>query len=693
MDSNNIIFLGFADNKVPEFKEVKSKDWILYGEDNKFPDHLLYLYNKSSNHNAICNGKVTYIFGNGYKTGDVVVNAAGETFNKMYKKAIADAVLFGGFRIEVLWLMGGGVQLRHIPFQYLRRAKEDNGFWYSKKWGRYNSESPVFIPDFDTNNKTGVQIFSYNEYRPGVDIYPLPNYFGALNDIETDVEISKYNLSVIKNGMFSSKMIVFNNGEPTKEIKQKIEADFKKKFTGAENGGNFMLVFNSDPAKAPTVQDLSTTDLDKLFDQLNKTTQAEIFSGHQITSPMLFGIMEPGKLGGRNELQDAYEIFKNTYINDKQQELNEAAAVLLLLVGGVASELEEVNPINIINFSDATLAQNMTQEEIRKYIGLPPMEKPITGDSEKLITSINSLSPLVANKVLESMSADEIRMLVGLQPNTPQPAADANGNVIAPAAPVNDNIKNLTGRQYQQMIRIIRQYSQSKITREQATVLLKSSLAMNDEEINVMLGTDESFSAEPTEDEAAEMFAQFGESKKDYIVVKSFSFDGNVNHEAFADLSQIDSNILDQIKKDKRANAETIAKAIDSNPSYVAKRMKALEKDGVLKQTVKTVGIDKIIETAINPEVIDYKPKPETVDVFVRYTYEKRPEAKGAEIIETTRPFCRRLIQLDRVYTRQDIETLSGRLGYSVFDRAGGFWGDHPYCRHEWRRLLVIKKK
>ena len=37
---DNIVFLGFADNKMPEFKEVKSKDWILNGEDNKFPQHL-----------------------------------------------------------------------------------------------------------------------------------------------------------------------------------------------------------------------------------------------------------------------------------------------------------------------------------------------------------------------------------------------------------------------------------------------------------------------------------------------------------------------------------------------------------------------------------------------------------------------------------------------------------------------------
>lgn len=685
MDSNNILFLGFADNKIPEFKEVKSKDWIMFGEDNKFPEQLLYLYNKSSNHNAIVNGKCIYVFGKGFQTGDKIVNQNGETFNDVIKKSCSDIELFGGCYVEVIWKIGGAAELRHIPFQTLRMAKENNGYWYCKNWAKYTTEKPVFIPDFNTDDKNGVQIFSYKEYRPGTDIYPLPGYFGALNDIETDVEISKYNLSIIKNGMFSSKMIVFNNGEPTSEIKRKIEADFKKKFTGAENGGNFMLVFNEDPAKAPVVNDLSTTDLDKLFDQLNKTTQAEIFSGHLVTSPMLFGIMEPGKLGGRNELQDAYEIFNNTYIGNKQKSLNSIAKILMPVVNISLSEIVPVNPTNKIIFSAETIAQNITQDEIREVLGYSPIEKPITIGAEQILKAINSLSPLVANKVLESMKPEEIRALIGLQNPSGSTSVSDNTETLS----TNENIKNLTGRQYQQMLRIVRQYSQGKINREQAAMLLKTSLAMSDEEINVMLGTDENFEA--TEDEAAEMFSQYGEPKKEYTVVKSFSF--NSDSFLFADLSQIDSNIIDQIKKDKRADAATIAKAIDSNQEYINKRIAELVKSGVLKQSSKTIGIDKIIETVVVSDKIDYRPKPETVDVFVKYTYEKRPEAKGGEIIDTTRPFCRRLIELDRVYTRNEIETISQRLGYSVFDRAGGFWGKKGHCRHEWRKLIVIKKK
>lgn len=46
-------------------------------------------------------------------------------------------------------------------------------------------------------------------------------------------------------------------------------------------------------------------------------------------------------------------------------------------------------------------------------------------------------------------------------------------------------------------------------------------------------------------DEVAMMFGEVGESKKDYTVVKSMRFEGDMTGEymAFADLTQVDSNI------------------------------------------------------------------------------------------------------------------------------------------------------
>jgi hypothetical protein len=77
----------------------------------------------------------------------------------------------------------------------------------------------------------------------------------------------------------------------------------KTNFQDLKNAGKFMLAFNDSKENEPSIVDLSGTELDKHFDLLNKTVQQEIFSGHKVTSPMLFGVKTEGQLGGRAELQ------------------------------------------------------------------------------------------------------------------------------------------------------------------------------------------------------------------------------------------------------------------------------------------------------------------------------------------------------------------------------------------------------
>lgn len=187
------------------------------------------------------------------------------------------------------------------------------------------------------------------------------------------------------------------------------------------------------------------------------------------------------------------------------------------------------------------------------------------------------------------------------------------------------------------------------------------------------------------------MFAAFGEAKESFAFVSSRPYSFESHYDEFADIKQTDSDILNLIGKDKRITAKIIGETLKLDPDYVAARIKHLESIDVLIPSSQTIGQDAIIERTINPEQIDTRAKPETADIYIKYSYEPRP---GLEpIIETTRPFCRRLLQLNRLYTRAEIESISQRVGYSVFDREGGFWGDKPHCRHIWQRHVVIKKR
>ena len=82
------------------------------------------------------------------------------------------------------------------------------------------------------------------------------------------------------------------------------------------------------------------------------------------------------------------------------------------------------------------------------------------------------------------------------------------------------------------------------------------------------------------------------------------------------------------------------------------------------------------------------------------WTYDKAPGISGSEIIPTSRDFCKRLVRLNRVYTRQDIDQITTIVGYDVWKRRGGWMtvknsspAVHvPYCRHIWQPQLMRRK-
>jgi hypothetical protein len=87
------------------------------------------------------------------------------------------------------------------------------------------------------------------------------------------------------------------------------------------------------------------------------------------------------------------------------------------------------------------------------------------------------------------------------------------------------------------------------------------------------------------------------------------------------------------------------------------------------------------------------EPKKITVDVSdirVLYSYEWKeeiPESERDTPGHESRPFCKKMVELNGLYTRMDIESISERLGYSVWNRCGG-----EGCRHRWVPNTVRKK-
>ncbi len=651
MMQNRVSFIKFADVKVPVMKELPNKGWVMFGEDNKFPNMLLNMFNKSSKHNGIVLGKVNYIVGKGF---DNVTQAnAYENSNEILKKLSTDIEVFGGCYIEVQYNELGKIgAYYHVPYHKVRSNK-DNTQFFVKDWESYkkNDEPKVFLaynPNQDVKMlRNQTQILYYKEYRPGVETYSYPGYMGALNAIQTDIEISKYHLSTITNGMFASKMISFFEGIPSEEEKREIEKGFKSKFTGSENAGNIVLNFGKDPAKRPQLDDLSSTELDKHFDILAKSIQQELFAGHQIVSPMLFGVRVEGQLGGRSEIREAYEIFKATYANDKQQALE----LLFKEITGVNAKIIPVEPIGF-EFSESTLLQIAPKKWLLEKIGIDPNQYP------------------------ESLPSEAV-------------PSQASAEVKA----VNENLKNLTGRQWQSLTRIIRKFEKGEISQDQAKLLLKSSLGLSDDEINVMLSIDNEpmeFSAQEKDELLLAEFASCGVAKSDYVILKTLP--AMFTSQEFNEVNQLEANVLDLLRKDKRITPEVIAETLDIEVESAKAIIERLINEGRIKAKVVRVGIDEVIERTLTEPLAKQTDKtPETLNFKIFYSYEGPQDDRN-------RAFCARLLELDKLWSRAEIETMSRRMGYSVWDRRGGWWtkpsGDHsPSCRHKWVKNIVMRKK
>jgi DNA-binding Lrp family transcriptional regulator len=204
------------------------------------------------------------------------------------------------------------------------------------------------------------------------------------------------------------------------------------------------------------------------------------------------------------------------------------------------------------------------------------------------------------------------------------------------------------------------------------------------------------------DDEVLAVFAEFGRDKAGYIPIKKkkvklatqageddFLTDGFL---AF-DFSQTEAKIVEIIRKDARATAQVISEALDLPVKEVNKTLSSLEERGLLTSKTETVGEDEQTVRTLTKEgkgaLSDRKEVKNKLRIM--YSYDGPKDDRN-------RPFCARLMELNRYYTRAEIETISERVGYSVWERRGGFYHNPetdkttPYCRHSWSQEVVVEK-
>lgn len=402
--SDNIHILQLAAYEPPVIQEAKREEWVEFGQDNDYYQFLIDCYTNSTTNNAIINNVSRLIYGKGLSATDASKKPSdyAQMMSLFSKECVrhlcTDLKMLGQCAMQVIYTKDRKkiAKVHHLPVQLLRAEKcneegKIEAYYYSDDWSDVKKYKPKRIPAFNCSNEA-LECYVIKPYSVGLKYYALPDYVGATPYCTLEESISEYLINEVSNGFSGRAVINFNNGQPSQEEKQLIKARVLSQLTGT-HGEKVIISFNNNSESATTVDQMPVNDAPDLYDTLAEQCLRKIMLGHQVTSPLLFGIAsQNGFSSNADELKNSYILFQNMVINPMRQLLTDAFN-------------------EILAFNEVSL--NLHFEELQPLTADGDLTK--TDEAEQTMNALNSLSPLVANKVLENMTTDEIRSLVGLK--------------------------------------------------------------------------------------------------------------------------------------------------------------------------------------------------------------------------------------------------------------------------------------
>jgi len=201
------------------------------------------------------------------------------------------------------------------------------------------------------------------------------------------------------------------------------------------------------------------------------------------------------------------------------------------------------------------------------------------------------------------------------------------------------------------------------------------------------------------EDSMIQTFSEFGVSADDYSFVKT-KFVHRRRPIKFEDVISIEitkdeGRVLSAIKNSPQIGLNEIAEATKLDTVTVNNIINQLMEDGLLD--IQDADNSWKVTPAGNKAIKQNN----VLKIKSMYQYALSPYLKGepAKLPDgRTRPFCERLLQLNKLYTRNELDTISTRVGMDVWVRRGGFYRNPstgettPFCRHVWALVTVIEK-
>jgi hypothetical protein len=372
---SNISIVNLSAYTSPVIQENKKNDYIEYGSDNNYFQYLIDRYLYSATNGAIITGVANMIYGKGLDALDS--NKKPNEYAQMksiikdsdLRKIALERKLLGMAAMQVVMQNKMVKQVLHFPMQTLRAEKcNDKGqieaWYYHHDWTKKKpSEDAKRIPAFGFGNGNEVEIYVIQPYVSGFDYYSPIDYSGSLPYALLEENIADYQINDVQNGFSGTKVINFNNGIPSEEMRDKMKRDVMGKLTGAR-GEKVIIAFNANAESKTTVEDLPLNDAPAHYEYLSKECFDKLIVGHRVTSPMLLGIRTgDGGLGNNaDEIKTATLLFDNIVIKPYQLEIIDALDEILA-INDISLKLyfKTIQPLEFVDIEG--MNKETTEEE------------------------------------------------------------------------------------------------------------------------------------------------------------------------------------------------------------------------------------------------------------------------------------------------------------------------------------------
>lgn len=613
--------ISFRDAVIPEAVEKEKNGLITWGEDNLYPQYLAKLYQDNSIHGGIINQKVKFLTSGGIsvENGDAsILDNFGGAYNiqEVIEDCALDLEIFNAFAILFKKTSKGWVA-NHASIELIRCTESLVFFEYSEDWANGSQSDDTNwrkIKNINSVTEEDTECLMYAMRRPkqikleknkklSKSYYPVPLYNGAITSIMAYIEMSFFTYAEVVNGFKGGTLVSLNNGVPeTDEERRKIVESIKQDSSDKTKQGGIVVTFADGSENATTVMQLSGNDLDKRYETTKKLALQDIMIAHSVIQPTLFGLNSDSMFGSREEIEMAYRLFQLNYTSTQQDFIAENINYAERRLNGFSGKI-------VFNPFELSLEKNV--------------------ESDSLVAeSINGMSPLVVNKVLETLTINEVRRLANL------PEIVGGDEIQAP-------------------------------TTEQTA-----------------------FSKQKSTDEVIAMFAKCGRKKSDFKIKHSESCDFSKTSEEYLSLfrGKFDIDLTDEDRKilkmiNDGESYQAVLRALDISAQNLAVKLKVFEDNGLTDGWKLTESALNEIEEVSDFEVLySYEEKRNAPPLVAGGT--SRPFC--LQMLGLDRLYTRQEIDLISSQIGRDVWLYRGGWYHNpVTDR------NTPSCRHEWRVNIV----